>query len=145
VLWSVCNEAHRPYLSGPLLHGEGGRLTLAACNGHTLVQVVTDSDLPAGASDIILGPKFCRIAQSLAGEAKEPVTLAWREGKASLDAGSVSLIGKAIEGTFPDYRRVIPGESTRVVVDPESLRDAVRRVTMIATEKTRAIKLERGN
>jgi DNA polymerase-3 subunit beta len=56
--------------------------------------------------------------------------------------GGVVLTSKLIDGTFPDYSRVIPtGNDKLLKVDPKSFFAGVDRVATIATEKTRAVKM----
>lgn len=143
VQWSISTEITRYYLCGALLHAEGGKAALASTNGNTLMRVVLEADAPEDAPDCILGSKFTRLLAALCGDAGK-VTLRWSRTKVRATVGAVELTAKAIDGTFPDYRRVIPPlDAEPVALDPASLRGALRRVQLVATEKTRAIKLER--
>lgn len=144
VMWSVGDEQVKHYLLGPLLHVEQGKAALAATNGHTLVRAILPMEMEEGAPELILMPKFCRTLESLAAEA-DAVSLQWSDNKIRAQVGDVVLTAKAIKGTFPDYRRVIPQEADEVVtVDPASLRNAVRRSQVLANEKTRCVKVERA-
>lgn len=145
VIWALNTEMHRQYLHGPLLHAEGGKAALVGCQGNYMVRVVMETEHPAGAPEVILGPKFCRALQALAADNKAAVTLTWDAAKARLEIGNVTLTGKMIDGIYPDYRRVIPPEGSRVVVDPATLRGAIRRVGLVASEKTRAVKIVRDD
>ena len=143
VLWSVSTEQTRYYLHGPLLHGHDGKTTLAATNGHTLAQQISELDHPHGAADVILGPKWCRIVEALSRDA-DAVKLEWNAGKVRATVGETVLTGKVIDGTFPDYRRVIPPVSEApVTVDPASLRAGVGKAIVLASDKTRIVKVER--
>ena len=153
VLWSVSDEPTRHYLNGPLLHGDQGTSVLAATNGHCLMRVPLPNAHPEAAPDVILGPKWCRIVESLAKDAGEgdTVILRWSDKviRATLSsktgASPIEVTGKVIDGTFPDYRRVIPELiDSPMTVDPVALKEALRRVQVLASEKTRAVKLERG-
>ena len=143
VMWSTSDEVTRYYLNGPLLHSEGGKTAIAATNGHTLVRVVLGADHPE-APDIILMPKFCRLVESLAADA-ERVTLEWHAGKIRAFIEDVLLTAKNIDGNFPDYRRIIPPQSDMpLIVEPETIRSAVRKVQVLSSDKTRCIRVERG-
>lgn len=144
VVWAVSTELIKPYLHGPLLHAEQGRAVLAACDGFVLVRAEIGVEHPADAPEVILGPKFCRLLQGLAEGEKGPAQLAWDAGKIRAEIGDRVVVAKHIEGTFPDYRRLLPGESVRVVVEPESLRAALRRTMLVAAAKSRGVKIERG-
>ena len=57
-------------------------------------------------------------------------------------SASVTLVSKLIDGTFPDYERVIPTGNDKVLeVDRREFRDAIDRVSTISSEKSRAVKL----
>ncbi|MGX7896871.1 DNA polymerase III subunit beta [Tsuneonella sp. HG222] len=144
VLPFVGVEEHRPYLHGPLLNPEGGQVRLASTNGNCLMAAPVAVAWPDGAPEVILGPKWCRIAEALAGEADGEVTLEWGERIARLTSGGVVLTGKVLSGQFPDYRRVIPPEGDRVVCEPALLSAAAKRVSLVANEKTRAVKVDRA-
>src|SRR6201986_1539980 len=62
--------------------------------------------------------------------------------KIRFDLGNAVLTSKLIDGTFPDYSRVIPtGNDKLLKIDPRSFEEGVDRVATIATEKTRAVKM----
>ncbi|MDR7101500.1 DNA polymerase III subunit beta [Croceicoccus sp. BE223] len=147
VLWSRSTEPTRYYLNGPLWHaGSDGMLRLVATNGHTLASTRVDARFPAEGADLILGPKFCMAAQSIAADFSGSVDLEWSASKIRMTAGECSLLGKAIDGTFPDYRRVIPCEvDDPIVVDPEMLRQAVRRIDLVGEGKTRTVRIGRSD
>lgn len=140
VMWSVSTEVTRYYLNGPLFHGDSGKLRLVSTNGNTLMLVGLDIDWPEGAPEVILGAKFCRLLESLTRAAAAPLTLAWDGRRMVAEMGDVTLTGKVIDGSFPDYRRVIPAQQDApIVFDPADLVPAIRRVQLISSEKTRSI------
>lgn len=143
-VWSVCTEPTRAYLAGIYLDSEGGKLRLTSTNGHTLASIVTDTDWPDDAVDAILPEKLMHTIQQAA-ETQESVSLAWHGSAARFTAGDIVITGKAIDGTFPDYRRVIPPHGDApALLDPASLSGAIRRIELVATEKTRCIRIERA-
>lgn len=143
VLWAASTEETRYYLNGLFLHPEAGRTALVATDGYVLVRAEIGIEHPADAPEVILARKFCRLLLALAEGVKGPAHLAWDTGKIRAEIGDQVLLAKHIHGTFPDYRRVIPGESERVIVEPESLRAALRRTMLVAAQKTSCVKLER--
>jgi DNA polymerase-3 subunit beta len=146
VLWSTEAEKTRYYLAGPLWHPENGKVRLAATNGHTLPVVSTELNWPEGAPELILAPKFCTTIRDLLGDTAGIVQLTWDAAKIRAAWGDVVLTGKVIDGNFPDYRRVIPSPvANPVLFDPESLADAVRRVKLLGSEKTRSVKFAIGD
>lgn len=146
VMWSTEQEKTRYYLAGPLWHSENGKVRLAATNGHTLPVVTTDLNWPNDAPALILAPKFCATIRDLLNDTAGIIQLTWDAAKIRAAWGDVVLTGKVIDGNFPDYRRVIPPTvSNPVLVDPETLADAVRRVKLLGSEKTRSVKFLIGD
>ena len=65
------------------------------------------------------------------------------DAKVEVTMGNLTLLSKLIDGTFPDYERVIPSGSTiHLKVNPKELHTAIDRVSVVATEKTRAVRLQ---
>lgn len=144
VSWSRSSEESRYYLNGPLWHGEKGVLRVVTTNGHSLASLLTDIPFPASAPEVILAPKFCDLLQRIADDTGGTVQFVWDEKKIRAAVGDIVLTAKVIEGTFPDYRRVIPAESQTCTVDPEGLSAAVRRVRLLCSDRTHCVKVERG-
>lgn len=143
---AISTEETRYYLNGIFLSPDAGQVRFVATDGHRMMAVTVDAVWPENAPEAIVPRKFARTLEKLAAEFGEGVvSLAWSASKARAEIGPVTLLGKTIDGSFPDYRRVIPSvEDTPVAFDPAVLRGAVRRVALIATEKTRAVKLTRA-
>lgn len=140
--WSASTEETRYYLCGVFLDAEDGKLRLTTTNGHTLVCLTTETDWPEAAAQVIVPSKYVRTLERLSAE-MEGVTLHWSKDKIRADIGTITLTGKLINGTFPDYRRVIPSTGNqRAIIEGEGLRNAVRRMALIGSEKTRAVKLD---
>jgi len=144
VVWSRSHEESRYYINGPLWHGDEGKLKLAATNGHSLACQKTEAVFPEGAPEVILAPKFCEILQKLCGDIAGPVSLTWDDRKFRAKWGEITITAKVIDGTFPDYRRVIPAESDTCTLDPQSLREAIRRVRVLGTDRTNCIVIDRS-
>lgn len=144
VEWAVSTEVTKHYLHGPLLHPVEGKAALAGSDGNVLVLVPLGVAYPADAPEVILGPKFIRALQRLASEVGGDVEIAWDDRKVRARVGTATLTGKVIDGTFPDYRRIIPPPLEQpLVLQPEQLRAALRRVSLMADGKTRAVTFER--
>lgn len=141
VLWSRSTEGSRYYLNGPLLHGEKGLLSLVATNGHTMAYLSSETDWPDGADEIILAPKWCALMERICGDADGEIALCWNAARIRAEIGDCVLTGKVIDGTFPDWRRVVPPDSEPLLIDPEQAAKALRNVMVIVSEKTRIAKV----
>ena len=147
VEWAVSTNPAKPYLHGPLLDSEGGRARLVGCDGSLLVCAPLEAEWPEAAPAVIAGPKYIRAVQRVAAEIGGDCELAWDEKRirAVMAGRAITLLGKTIEGTFPDYRRIVPPrQEAPLVFEPGPLRAALRRVSLVADAKTRFVALERS-
>lgn len=146
VAFAMSTEDVRYYLKGVYLHVPEGSESLfaAATNGHRLARY--HEELPEGADElagIILPAKAVKTLSSLLDDEGGPVDIAMSGHTFRFDVGQTTLVGKAIEGSFPDYSRVIPSASqTAAWFDPGALVEAIERVLTISTEKTRGLALD---
>jgi DNA polymerase-3 subunit beta len=92
--------------------------------------------------DIIIPRKCIAELRKLIDEVDGSVRIDLSPTKIRFDLGNAVLTSKLIDGTFPDYSRVIPtGNDKLLKIDPRSFEEGVDRVATIATEKTRAVKM----
>ena len=147
--FAISTEETRYYLNGIYLHphetdGES-RLRAVATDGHRLARV--EADLPEGASGmpaVILPRKTVGEVRKLIDDLDDgdPVEIALSSARMRFQIGPAVLRSRLIDGTFPDYERVIPsGNDKQMVAPTKLLSEAVDRVATISTEKSRAIKL----
>ena len=145
--FAISTEETRYYLNGIYLHtAAGGKATMlraVATDGHRLAQV--ELPLPAGAEGmpgIIVPRKTVGEVQRLIEDNEAEVTVELSQGKMRFTIGAVTLTSKLIDGTFPDYARVIPlGNDKELVVDKAEFEAAVDRVSTVSSERGRAVKL----
>ena len=145
--FAISNEETRHYLNGIYLHQAENNgikvLRAVATDGHRLARY--EMPLPAdaeGLPGIIIPRKTIAEIRKLIEEAADSIQIGLSETKIKISFDHIILTSKLIDGTFPDYQRVIPEGNTRVLeVNPSLLSKAVDRVSTVSTEKTRAIKL----
>jgi DNA polymerase-3 subunit beta len=143
--FAISTEETRYYLNGIYLHevAAGALLRAVATDGHRLAQA--QIALPKGAKGMpgIIVPRktVLDVVKLLEGEDGE-VEIALSSSKIRFTVGNLVLTSKLIDGTFPDYERVIPRNNDKVLdVDTKIFADAVDRVSTISMEKGRAVKL----
>ncbi len=145
--FAVSTEETRYYLNGIYIHaqteGETKLLRVVATDGHRLACV--ESPLPTGAekmSGIIIPRKtVAEIRKLLDDSNSEVITLCLSENKIRFVLKDIVLTSKLIDGTYPDYERVIPTGNNKILqLSAKALQTAVDRVSVVA-ERTRAIKL----
>ncbi len=145
--FAISTEETRYYLNGIYLHiaGEGNAsmLRAVATDGHRLAQVELPAPTGADAMPGIIVPRKTvgevhRLVEDLDGE----VTVELSTTKIRFTVGPVVLTSKLIDGTFPDYARVIPvGNDKELEVEKRDFEQAVDRVSTVASERGRAVKL----
>jgi DNA polymerase-3 subunit beta len=145
--FAISTEETRYYLNGIYLHAarsdEVPVLRAVATDGHRLARV--EMPLPDGAGDmpgVIIPRKTVGEVRKLMDDVTGQIALSLSDTKLRFAFDNVVLTSKLIDGTFPDYERVIPSGNDKVLeVNPRDFASAVDRVATIATEKTRAVKL----
>jgi DNA polymerase-3 subunit beta len=145
--FAISTEETRYYLNGIYLHaakaGDVPVLRAVATDGHRLARV--EMPLPVGAAEmpgVIVPRKTVAEVRKLLEDVTNPIAISLSDTKLRFAFDSVVLTSKLIDGTFPDYERVIPAGNDKVLeVNPRQFASAVDRVATIATEKTRAVKL----
>ena len=145
--FAISTEETRYYLNGIFVHtteADGQTVMRAvATDGHRLARVQIPAPAgSAGMPGIIIPRKAVAEVQKLVDDAKAEVTVELSQTKARFTFADVVLTTKLIDGTFPDYGRVIPaGNDKRLVVERKPFAEAVDRVSTISSERGRAVKL----
>jgi DNA polymerase III subunit beta len=144
--FAISTEETRYYLNGIFLHvSDDGQpvLKAAATDGHRLARVtVPRPDGADGMPDVIIPRKCVAELRKLLDEVEGTVEVSLSATKIRFGLGNAVLTSKLIDGTFPDYSRVIPtGNDKLLKIDPKSFMEGVDRVSTIASEKTRAVKM----
>jgi DNA polymerase III subunit beta len=145
--FAISTEETRYYLMGIYFHvaESAGKETLrgVATDGHRLARV----DLPApkgakGMPGVIIPRKAVNEVYKLMTESDSPVTIQLSDTKIRFTTGHAVLTSKLIDGTFPDYTRVIPETNDKILeADTKQLAEAVDRVSTVSSEKSRAVKM----
>ncbi|WP_262271393.1 DNA polymerase III subunit beta [Microvirga yunnanensis] len=145
--FAISTEETRYYLNGIYLHtlDAGGAIVMraVATDGHRLARV----EIPAptgseGMPGVIVPRKAVAEIVKLVEDGSETITVELSSAKVRLTFDGVVLTSKLIDGTFPDYQRVIPAGNDKVlVVERADFSKAVDRVSTISSERGRAVKL----
>lgn len=145
--FAISTEETRYYLNGVYMHtaaGDAGQvLRCVATDGHRLARI--DAPLPDGAGSmpgVIVPRKTVNELRKLLDDDDAEITVSVSETKIRFATPAISMTSKVIDGTFPDYSRVIPmGNSKRLEVDAKEFSRAVDRVATVSSERSRAVKL----
>jgi len=145
--FAISTEETRYYLNGIYVHAaesEGTKVLRAvATDGHRLARV--EEPLPEGAGSmpgVIIPRKAVSELRRLLEEVSGTVEIALSDTRIQFRAGTMTLTSKLIDGTFPEYERVIPRDNDKVLrVGKKDFSDAVARVAAISSERARPVKL----
>ncbi|MDG1470175.1 MAG: DNA polymerase III subunit beta [Ascidiaceihabitans sp.] len=146
--FAISTEETRYYLNGVYMHVsdfDGGKvLRCVATDGHRLARI--DTDLPENASDmpgVIVPRKTVGELRKLLDDDDMKIAVSVSETKIRFATPDITLTSKVIDGTFPDYTRVIPqGNTRKMEVDAADFAKAVDRVATVSSERSRAVKLQ---
>jgi len=145
--FAISTEETRYYLNGVYMHvatGDAGPvLRCVATDGHRLARI--DAPLPDGAqgmAGVIVPRKTVNELRKLLDDDEAIIAVSVSETKVRFATPGITLTSKVIDGTFPDYTRVIPmGNTRRLEVDASEFARAVDRVATVSSERSRAVKL----
>jgi DNA polymerase III subunit beta len=145
--FAISTEETRYYLNGIYLHhakgAKGNVLRAVATDGHRLA--LAEVEAPKGSSTlkgIIVPRKAVAEARRLLEDAPETVTIEASDSKIVFHIGEAKLTSKLIDGSFPDYQRVIPKENSKILkIDNKLFSAAVDRVSTVSAERSRSVKL----
>jgi DNA polymerase-3 subunit beta len=145
--FAISTEETRYYLNGIYLHHakgtDGAVLRAVATDGHRLA--LADAGAPKGSSalkGIIIPRKAVAEARRLLEDAPESVTIEASDSKITFHIGDATLTSKLIDGSFPEYQRVIPKDNGRILmVQNKDFANAVDRVATVSAERSRSVKL----
>ena len=148
--FAISSEETRYYLNGIFLHvpeSNKEKLRAVATDGHRLAQA--EIPLPEGAEDmsgIILPRKAVGEIRKLTDETDGEIKIIISNSKAQFIFPNSILTTKLIDGSFPDYQRVIPKENlNKLIVSNSDFSKAIDRVSTVSMEKSRAVKLSLSN
>lgn len=145
--FAISTEETRYYLNGVYMHSSDGAngkvLRCVATDGHRLARI--DTELPDGAETlpgVIVPRKTVGELRKLLDEDEIKIAVSVSETKIRFATPEMILTSKVIDGSFPDYTRVIPqGNTRRLEVDAAEFAQAVDRVSTVSSERSRAVKL----
>ena len=145
--FAISTEETRYYLNGIYVHAgeaeQGAVLRAVATDGHRLARV--EEELPEGAAGmpgVIIPRKTVNELRKLLDEESGEVAVALSDTRIQFKVGPITLTSKLIDGTFPEYERVIPKDNDKILrVGKKDFAEAVARVAAISSERARPVKL----
>lgn len=141
--YAISTDETRYVLNGVLLSFKTGKLTMVSTDGRRLALVDKEIEFPQShEGDFILPTKAVNELGRLLSDNDTEVKISVSENQITFELPNTTLVSKLIEGTYPNFRQVIPGEpKERVSLEREQFMQAVHRVALLASDKSNSIKL----
>jgi len=140
--YAISTDETRYVLNGILFTFKENKLTLVATDGRRLALVDLELEFPRSLeADVIVPTKAVTELGRLLGDDGD-VKLSIAENQVAFEVGGTLLVSKLIEGNYPNYRQVIPGDAKeRITLEREQFLNAVHRVSLLSSEKSNSVKL----
>jgi DNA polymerase-3 subunit beta len=140
--YAISSDEARYVLNGILFSLFDNKLTLVATDGRRLALFDSDLEFPkSDERDFILPTKAVTELQRLLGDEGD-VIISGSINLVSFELNDTKLVSKLVEGNYPNYRQVIPGEAKeRITLEREALYNCVRRVSILSSDKTSSVRL----
>ena len=143
--YAISTDETRYVLNGVLFSFKDNKLTLVATDGRRLAMVEIELEFPRShEADLIIPTKAVTELQRLLTDEGE-IKVSMGSGQIAFDLNKTLLVSKLIEGNYPNYRQVIPSEAKeRIKLERETFLNSLRRVSLLASDKSHSIKLNFG-
>jgi len=143
--YAISTDETRYVLNGVLFSFKDNKLTLVATDGRRLAMVEIELEFPRShEADLIIPTKAVTELQRLLTDDGE-IKVSMGSGQIAFDLNKTLLVSKLIEGNYPNYRQVIPSEAKeRIKLERETFLNSLRRVSLLASDKSHSIKLNFG-
>ena len=141
--FAMAQQDVRFYLNGLLLELSPNTLVSVGTDGHRLAKSkVSIERSKINESSYILPRKAVQEIQRIINEQGE-LKIAFSDNRAVFEIGATTLVTKLIDGSFPDYTRVIPEETTiNILLDVVKIKPALQRVSILANEKFKGVRVD---
>jgi DNA polymerase-3 subunit beta len=139
--YAISTDETRYVLNGILFSFKDNALTMVATDGRRLAMVEQELEFPQSQEiDIIVPTKAVNELSRLLEDMGE-VSIRVTGSQVGFDLGNSLLVSKLIDGNYPNYRQVIPGDSKeRIPLEREAFLRAISRVSLLTTDKSNSIK-----
>jgi DNA polymerase-3 subunit beta len=144
VAFAASTDDARPVLTGVLVEIEGGEMTMAAADGFRLSVRSAHLSSPGGPIRAIIPARALAELARIIGDGEETVsmTLPPNRGQVIFRSKNIELVSQLIEGSFPDFRSIIPsGHTTRTVIPTSAFLKACKAADIFARESAHSARL----
>ncbi|MFZ5433700.1 MAG: DNA polymerase III subunit beta [Calditrichota bacterium] len=142
-IFAVSRDELRPQLTGVYTKIGGDELRMVTTDGHRLVKMSLHHDgFKGDVNECIIPAKAMQTAARLC-EREGNVDIFFTDKQTAFRVGATTMITKLIEGRYPNYEAVIPGENkNKLILDLDQFQASVRRASIVSNEISRQIRLK---
>ncbi len=142
-IFAVSQDDMQPVMNGILFELHPDNITFVASDGHKLVRYRRSDFSADQESEFILPKKPADLLRSILGKDEQDVKVIFNERNAQFIVGNYTIVSRLIDGKFPNYQAVIPTDNpNKMVVDRVEFFNAIRRVSIFASEASKLVKFE---
>jgi DNA polymerase-3 subunit beta len=143
VLYAVSSDSHRQVLTGVLFTYNGQTLTLVATDTHRLAVRKLDQPGIGTSLNAIVPEKALKAIKALPVSDEDVVTIQFGGGRLGVEAGGAKVVSQLLAGTYPNWERVVPSESTRTwSVEADQLLEKVKRAMILAKDNANRVRFK---
>lgn len=141
VIYAVTQEQHKAVLTGVLFTYNGKTLTLAATDTHRLAVRKIEQEGIGSSINAVVPEKALKAIKALPLPDDSIVEIRFGNGRLGVEAGGAKVVSQLLAGTYPNWERVVPPESTRVwSVEADQLEEKVKRVMIFARDNASRVR-----
>ncbi|AIE87991.1 DNA polymerase III subunit beta [Fimbriimonas ginsengisoli] len=143
VAYAVSSDFHRQVLTGVLFTYDGRILTLVATDTHRLAVRRLEQEGIGSSVNVVVPEKALKAIKGLPVNDDAEVAILFGGGRVGVEAGGAKVISQLLAGTYPNWERVVPNESTRVwSVEADQLEEKVRRTMILARDNANRVRFK---
>ncbi len=142
-IFAITNEESRYALNGARFELNQSAVRMVATDGHRLSFMEKKIDHPGDKLEVLIPKKTLAELSKFSAESDDPIELAFHENHLFFKFGKRVLISRTLSGQFPNYEMVLPKDNNnRFTIEGQRLASALRRVSLVADDRSHAIKFE---
>ncbi|MDR3687867.1 MAG: DNA polymerase III subunit beta [Fimbriimonas sp.] len=143
VIYAVTPEQHKAVLTGVLFSYNGRVLTLVATDTHRLAVRKIDQEGIGSSINAVVPEKALRAIKALPIPDDSDVEIRFGGGRLGVESGSATVVSQLLAGTYPNWERVVPSESTRTwMVEVDQLNEKVKRMMILARDNANRVRFK---
>lgn len=142
IIFAVSTDNHRPILTGVLFSYDGETLTLVATDTHRLaVRRIAKTGIGSSMTAVV-PERALKAIKALPVADDQTITIQFGGGRLGVEANGAKVVSQLLAGTYPNWERVVPSESTRSwTVESDQLVEKVKRIMILASESANRVRL----